>query len=112
MDIVDWLRELRMSTSNADWNSAIVNNRLDETANEIERLRVDVEVFEDRRIKASVYANDLHQENEKLCEALRFYANRKHYDLFVRSHTSMGEYETSHILDDAGSIAREALGEK
>ena len=47
-----------------------------------------------------------------LTEALRFYANRKHYDLFVRSHTSMGEYETSHILDDAGSIAREALGEK
>jgi len=45
-----------------------------------------------------------------LTEALRFYANRKHYDLFVRSHTSMGEYETSHILDDAGSIAREALG--
>lgn len=47
-----------------------------------------------------------------LTEALRFYANRKHYDLFVRSHTSMGEYETSHIMDDAGSIAREALGEK
>ena len=47
-----------------------------------------------------------------LTEALRFYANRKHYDLFVRSHTSMGEYETSHILDDAGSLAREALGEK
>jgi len=54
------------------------------------------------------YADEI----EKLREALRFYANRKHYDLFVRSHTSMGEYETSHILDDAGSIAREALGEK
>ena len=49
-------------------------------------------------------------EIERLREALRFYANRKHYDLFVRSHTSMGEYETSHILDDAGSLAREALG--
>ena len=51
-------------------------------------------------------------EIERLREALRFYSNRKHYDLFVRSHTSMGEYETSHIMDDAGSIAREALGEK
>ena len=39
MDIVEWLRELRMSTSNADWNAAIVNNRLDETAHEIELLR-------------------------------------------------------------------------
>ena len=71
MDIAEWLRELRMSTSNADWNAVIVNNRLDETANEIERLRVDVEVFEDRRIKATVYANDLRQENERLREALQ-----------------------------------------
>ena len=70
MDIAEWLRELRMSTSNADWNSAIVNNRLDEAANEIERLRVDVEVFEDRRIKASVYASKLEQEIKRLREAL------------------------------------------
>jgi hypothetical protein len=59
-----------MSTSNADWNATIVNKRLDEAANEIERLRVDVEVLDDRRIKARVYANNLEQENERLREAL------------------------------------------
>lgn len=47
-----------------------------------------------------------------LREALKFYANRKHYDLFVRAHSSMGEYETSFIQDDGGQIAREVLGEK
>ena len=49
---------------------------------------------------------------EQLQEALRFYANSKNYDLFIRNHASMGEHEASHILDDAGAIAREALGEK
>lgn len=51
------------------------------------------------------------KEIEKLREALRFYSNRKNYDLFVRNHPSMGDYETSHILDDYGEIARKALGE-
>ena len=46
---------------------------------------------------------------DDLEEALRFYANSKHYELFVRSHSSMGEYETSHIMDDGGSIARRVL---
>lgn len=44
-------------------------------------------------------------------DALSFYANRKNYDLFVRSHSSMGEYETSFIQDDGGQIARKVLGE-
>ena len=39
MDIASWLREVRMSTNTSDWNAAFVNNRLDEAANEIERLR-------------------------------------------------------------------------
>jgi thermostable 8-oxoguanine DNA glycosylase len=49
---------------------------------------------------------------EQLQETLRFYANAKNYDSFIRNHASMGEHEASHILDDAGSVAREALGEK
>jgi hypothetical protein len=39
MDIASWLREVRMSTNTSDWNAVFVNNRLDEAANEIERLR-------------------------------------------------------------------------
>jgi len=39
MDIASWLREVRMSTNTSDWNAAFVNNRLDEAADEIERLR-------------------------------------------------------------------------
>jgi hypothetical protein len=39
MDIVEWLRKIRLSTSSADWNAVTVNNWLDESANEIERLR-------------------------------------------------------------------------
>lgn len=45
MDIVKWLRELRMLAGNADWNATIVNNRLDEAANEIERLREDLDLI-------------------------------------------------------------------
>ena len=41
--------------------------------------------------------------------ALSFYANRSHYDLFIRSHSSLGDYETSFIQDDGGQIARDAL---
>jgi hypothetical protein len=39
MDIASWLREVRMFTNTSDWNAVFVNNRLDEAANEIERLR-------------------------------------------------------------------------
>ena len=39
MDIVEWLRELQMLAGNADWNATIVNNRLNEAADEIEKLR-------------------------------------------------------------------------
>ena len=97
MDIVKWLRELRMSTSNADWNAAIVNNRLDETANEIERLRVDVEVFEDRRIKASVYASKLEQEIKPLREAI--------IEIVYR----IGQGDIQGAMDIAAPIAEAAL---
>jgi len=99
MDIAEWLRELRMSTSNADWNSAIVNNRLDEAANEIERLRVDVEVFEDRRIKASVYASKLEQEINPLREAI--------IEIVYR----IGQGDIQGAMDIAAPIASAALKE-
>jgi len=47
MDIASWLREVRMSTNTSDWNAAFVNNRLDEAANEIERLREALEKIGD-----------------------------------------------------------------
>lgn len=53
MDIVEWLRKLKMSTANADWNATIVNNRLDEAADEIERLREDLSWV---RLAAQFYA--------------------------------------------------------
>jgi len=79
MDIVEWLRELRMSTSNADWNSAIVNNRLDEAADEIERLREALKTFADnvRETNAEIDKNwaktiyPLKAENQRLREALK-----------------------------------------
>ena len=46
-DIVERLRELRMSASNADWNSNIVNAKLDEAADEIERLREGLQTIAD-----------------------------------------------------------------
>ena len=66
------------------------------------------------RLKEELFQTDanLSGKIDDLQKALAFYANRKHYDLFVRSHSSMGEYETSFIQDDGGQIAREALGEK
>lgn len=56
--------------------------------------------------------DDARKEIETMRTALQFYANRKHYDLFVRAHSSMGEYETSFIQDDCGSMARAALKEE
>jgi hypothetical protein len=46
---------------------------------------------------------------EELEEALKFYGNEKNYYLEFRKHPSMGDYETSRILDDNGSIARDVL---
>ena len=65
------------------------------------------------RLNEELFQTDVHLSGriDDLEEALRFYANRKHYDLFVRSHSSMGEYETSFIQDDGGQIAREALND-
>ena len=48
MDIASWLREVRMSTNTSDWNAAFVNNRLDEAANEIERLQKQIRYQEHR----------------------------------------------------------------
>lgn len=55
--------------------------------------------------------DDARKEIETMRTALQFYANRKHYDLFFMP-SSMGEYETSFIQDDCGSMARAALKEK
>jgi hypothetical protein len=48
-------------------------------------------------------------EIERLREALRFYANERHYDMKLRQ-SSMGDYEWSEVTDDMGSVARSALG--
>ena len=61
MDIVERLRvaaEFKNRSEKFDGP-----NIIHEAANEIERLRVDVEVLDDRRVKAVVYANNLGQEN-------------------------------------------------
>ena len=57
MDIVAWLRELRLSANNSDWNAAIVNNRLDEAADEIERLRSRLEKPTPAMLEAGRAAN-------------------------------------------------------
>jgi len=59
MDIVAWLRELRLSANNSDWNAAIVNNRLDEAADEIERLRSRLEKPTPAMLEAGRAANRL-----------------------------------------------------
>ena len=43
MDIVKWLREFKLSTSDSNYNALIVNDKTEEAANEIERLRQQVE---------------------------------------------------------------------
>ena len=39
MDIVKWLREFKLSTSDSNYNALIVNAKTEEAADEIERLR-------------------------------------------------------------------------
>ena len=43
MDIVKWLREFKLSTSDSNYNALIVNAKTEEAADEIERLRQQVE---------------------------------------------------------------------
>ena len=81
---------------------------------EDENLRLREALIQERTDNVDL-RHDFARANEKiyrLQEALRFYANSKNYDSFIRTHASMGEHEASYILDDAGAIAREALGEK
>lgn len=82
------------------------------TLDHIIELRRKLAEAERQRENALDHVLKLRTDNEKLRVALYFYSHRKNYDLFVRSHPSMGEYETSFIQDDGGSIAREVLGEK
>ena len=83
-----------------------------ETLDHIIELQKKLAEAEGQRDNALNGVDALRVKLVKALDALSFYANRKHYDLFVRSHSSMGEYETSFIQDDGGQIAREALGEK
>ena len=46
MDIVEWLRQFKLSTSDSNYNALIVNGKTEEAADEIERLRQRVEVLE------------------------------------------------------------------
>ena len=39
MDIVEWLRQFKLSTSDSNYNAFIVNGKIEEAADEIERLR-------------------------------------------------------------------------
>ena len=39
MDIVEWLRQFKLSTSDSNYNALIVNGKTEEAADEIERLR-------------------------------------------------------------------------
>ena len=68
MDIVAWLRELRLSASNADWNAVMVNDGLDEAANEIEHLREYKELL-------MQHCNNKANETDALREALQLIAN-------------------------------------
>ena len=81
------------------------------TLDNLIELRSKLAEAERQRENALDACMSLRRQIDAAYEALRFYANRKNYDLFVRAHPSMGEYETSHVQDDSGQIAREVLGE-
>ena len=82
------------------------------TLDHIIELKKKLAEAEQQRDNALSACMSLRKQIDTAYEALKFYANRKHYDLFVRAHSSMGEYETSFIQDDGGHIAREVLGEE
>ena len=82
------------------------------TLDHIIELRRKLAEAEKQRDNALNACMSLRKQIDASYEALKFYANHRHYDLFVRAHSSMGEYETSFIQDDSGQIAREVLGEE
>jgi hypothetical protein len=47
MDIVEWLRQFKLSTSDSNYNALIVNGKIEEAADEIERLRKALEIAAD-----------------------------------------------------------------
>ena len=87
MDIVEWLRQFKLSTSDSNYNALIVNGKTEEAADEIERLR----------------------------EALRFYADETHYQPKKVWTTSMPQYEpdgyklVTPVLADKGTRAKAAI---
>ena len=46
MDIVEWLRQFKLSTSDSNYNALIVNGKIEEAADEIERLRSQMDLFD------------------------------------------------------------------
>ena len=63
MDIVERLREVPVNTTH--WV------KCHDAADEIERLRIDLEVAEDRKTNAQLFQNDMLKEIERLREALQ-----------------------------------------
>lgn len=80
-----------------------------ETLDHIIELQKKIAEAERQRDNALNACMSLRKQIDAAYEALRFYANMRNYNLFIRHHLSMGEYETSFIQDDGGQIAREAL---
>lgn len=87
-----------------------LNKKIKEQDNEIERLRVDVEVLDDRRVKAVVYANNLGQENERLRETLQKIADIEHENIPSPKTPTEGIMWT--VLAMAVGLAEDALKEK
>ena len=44
-DIVEWLRTFRISSSDSNFNAVVVNKRINEAADEIERLREEIKMM-------------------------------------------------------------------
>ena len=120
MDIVEWLRQFKLSTSDSNYNALIVNGKTEEAADEIERLREALKIFAgnvnetnvgiDKNWAETVYA--LKAENHRLRETLRFYADKTRYQPEKVWTTSMPQYEpdgyklVTPVLADKGARAR------
>ena len=71
MDIVERLRKRAATWVSVGWGN---NDIFDEVANEIERLRREREIFSQALDDANEWGGELYADNERLREALDFYA--------------------------------------
>ena len=80
MDIVEWLRTFRISSSDSNFNAVVVNKRINEAADEIERLR-NVVIKQDQTMNREEFYQLINPVRMLICNKMYDHAYKKILEL-------------------------------